>query len=561
MADKLRVGILCDGLAFKHWQAECIRQVLAVYGVELVLLIIQDKAQATDRKPSIKHGLYRWFKRKRLKAKALVPEDLTDVLSAVPRILCRPSGSSMAQRFDPKDLAIIRSHGPDVLLRFGFGVLAGEVLTLATHGIWSYHHGDEEEYRGRPAGFWEIVHGEPVTGVTLQRLTDKVDAGLVLRKGWFPTIDRSLSENLDSIMLGSTGWMAQLCREVLMGRPEVAKGTPSTSEAPLHEAPGNLELLGFLFTCNSNRIREERERKSQRDEWNIGVLYQPIASLLEAKPNLNVRWLPAPGPGQQRRAPFGYVADGQLNVLYGKHDASTGKVDISRLRPKRDNVLKRSRTMLTSEQPLAHPFLLEHEGSTLVVPESGEGRVDLFRVNENNEALVFVRTLLAEPLCAPTLFQHHGRWWLFGTKAPLEDVALYAYHASTIEGSWTAHPLNPLKMDVRSARPAGTPFVHQGQLFRPALDNSHTPGWRVALMRVLELSPTGFSEELVKTIGPLKGSAWSHGTGTLSAVGDLTLVDGKRPMSIRASTAARKSRKSRPEKSKAQVAEDDEDED
>ncbi len=561
MADKLRVGILCDGLVFKHWQAECIRQVLAVDGVEPVLMIIQDKVLDAPRKHSMRHGLYRWFKSKRLKAKALSPDDMTAPLANVPTVICRPSGPSMAQRLDPRDVATIRSHGPDVLLRFGFGVLVGDVLALAPHGVWSYHHGDEEKYRGRPVGFWEIVHGEPVTGVTLQRLTEKVDAGHVLRKGWFPTIDRSLSENLDNIMLGSTGWMAQLCREILMGRTDASKGVPSTSDAPLHEAPGNLDLLGFLLTCNSDRLREERLRKSHRDEWNIGVLYQPMASLLDAKPSLNVRWLPAPSPGQQRRAPFGYMADGQLNVLYGKHDSATGKGDISRLRPKRDNVLKRSRTMLTSEGRLTHPFLLEHEGRSFVIPESSEGHVDLFCVNENNELLVFVRTLLAEPLCSPTVFQHEGRWWLFGTKSPLEHVALYAYHATSLEGQWTAHPLNPLKMDVRSARPAGTPFVHQGQLYRPALDNSHTPGWRVALMRVLELTPTDFREELVRTIGPLKGSAWSHGTSTLSAVGELTLVDGKRPMSVRAAAAARNGRKSRSEKPKTQREEDDDDED
>jgi hypothetical protein len=240
--------------------------------------------------------------------------------------------------------------------------------------------------------------------------------------------------------------------------------------------------------------------------------------------------LPAPGPGQHRAGPCGYMADGRLNVLYGKYDASTGKGEICRLRPKRDNVLKRSRTMLASDHVLSHPFLFEHDGQLLVVPQSSAGRVDLYRIDDANETMEFVRTLLDEPLSAPTVFEHEGRWWLFGTKAPLDEVALHAFHAPRIDGPWTAHPLNPVKMDVRSARPAGTPFIHEGRLYRPAQDHSCTPGWRVALLRVLELTPTAFREELVRTIGPLKGSAWSHGTGTLSAVGNLTLVDGKRPM-------------------------------
>ena len=566
MDERLRVGILCDGLVFQHWQAECIRQVLAVQGVDPVVLVVQDKAAADQQKPAMKHALYRWFKKNRLRAKALAADDMANVLAGIPVLKCRPIGSSSAQRFEFADLVAIKGYAPEVLLRFGFNILHGEILTLPTHGIWSYHHGDEEHYRGRPVGFWEIMQADPVTGVTLQRLTEKLDAGLVIRKGWFRTVDHSLSANLDHVMLGSTGWMAQVCRELLMGRTSVAQGVASASEAPVRGAPGNMDLLEFLFTCNTNRIAHNRRNAAQHEEWNIGVLYQPITSLLDAKPSLNVRWLPSPGPGQQRRTPFGYMADGQLNVLYGKYDAVAGKSDISRLRPKRDNVLKRSRTMLSTGDMLSHPYLLEHEGQLLVIPENQAGRVDVYRVNTANEALDFALTLLDEELRAPMLFQHEGRWWLFGTKAPWEDVALYAYHAPALEGPWTAHALNPVKTDVRSARPAGTPFTHQGQLYRPARDNSHTKGWRVALMRVLELSPTAFREELVKTIGPLKGSAWSHGMGTLSAVGDLTLVDGKRPMSAgdrgaRPKRSGGKSRGTKPKMSKREGDRDDDEED
>ena len=52
MAERLRVGIMCDGPVFQHWQAECIRQVLAVPGVEPVVLIVHDKATTGHRKRS-----------------------------------------------------------------------------------------------------------------------------------------------------------------------------------------------------------------------------------------------------------------------------------------------------------------------------------------------------------------------------------------------------------------------------------------------------------------------------------------------------------------------------
>ena len=42
-----------------------------------------------------------------------------------------------------------------------------------------------------------------------------------------------------------------------------------------------------------------------------------------------------------------------------------------------------------------------------------------------------------------------------------------------------------------------------------------------------ELSPTRFREEVARYIGPIKGS-YGQGMHTMSAVGELTLVDGKR---------------------------------
>ena len=46
--------------------------------------------------------------------------------------------------------------------------------------ILSYHHGDPSSYRGRPAGFYEIFNGEKTTGIIVQRLSNELDAGVIL---------------------------------------------------------------------------------------------------------------------------------------------------------------------------------------------------------------------------------------------------------------------------------------------------------------------------------------------------------------------------------------------
>ena len=566
---RLRVGILCDGLVFQRWQAECIRQVMAVEGVDIVVLVENAKAPASSastlqrvKRHPWRMSLYLAWRRRMFKPAAMEEVGMEAELGHVTRVRCRVQQRGPSQFFAPVDIDELRHYWPDVLLRFGFNILRGEIISLPLHGVWSFHHGDEQKYRGGPPGFWEIMRGDPVTGAILQRLTEKLDGGIVLRKGWFNTVPHSLADSVNNVLMNTVHWPAQVCGELLRGRVAVVQGPASSTDAPIFKYPGNFTFLSFLRRQMENKMRFHRNELRRHEEWNIGVLHQPIASLLGENPSLNVRWLPAPGKGTYRADPFGYMAaDGQLNVLYEKFDYRTGTGAIYRLRPRRDSVLKRSRKMLVTDLHLSYPYVVLHDNVVHCVPESSaSGRVDLYRVSADNDSLEFVRTLLDEALFDPTLFEHQGRWWLFGTKAPLTNVALHAYYSDRFEGPYRPHALNPIKMDVRGSRPAGTPFLKDGDLYRPAQDSSTSYGYRIALNIVHLLTPDDFREELVKHIGPFKGP-YGHGLHTLAAAGEVTLVDGKRYVHVRSQeyrVRQRKWSKVRHRDRSADVEEDDE---
>lgn len=560
----LRVGILCDGLVFQRWQAEAISKVLEVPGVEPVVLVMN----AHPRSPKAKgiKGLLQhpWHMalflryRRSLRPKAYEQVDLSATLAGIPRVLCSTDRKGPEHRFAQQDLDRIAAHRPDVLLRFGFNILKGGILELPTYGVWSHHHGDERKYRGQPPLFWELLAGEKVAGSVLQRLTGKLDAGRILLRYHFALPDHGLTAALDHVLLGSTDQMARVCRAVLAGNVAAAEGEPSPTTAPVRKYPRNLDFLRFERRITANRRKRKDRPHDRHKESNFGVLYQPIGSLLKERPSLNVRWLPAPNNGQGRATPFGYMADGQLNVLYEKYERNGGAGTISRLRPKRDNVLKRSRTML-SGSGYSYPFTFQHDDAIhVLVSDPKKGAVVMYRVNTANDALEHVMDLLPVPLRAPTLIHYEGRWWLMGTSAPYEASGLRLFHARDLHGPYTAHAQDPVKQDVHTALPAGTPFVHEGMLYRPALDASSTD--RVTLMRVLRLDPEAFEEEPATTIGPMKGSPWNAGTLTLSAVGDITLVGGDRTLGIeKHSERDRKSRKRRSSRPKPDEDDDDED--
>jgi hypothetical protein len=65
-------------------------------------------------------------------------------------------------------------------------------------------------------------------------------------------------------------------------------------------------------------------------------------------------------------------------------------------------------------------------------------------------------------------------------------------------------------------------------LYRPAQDSSVTYGSRVVINRVVTLTTTTFREEPVAFVAPDANGPYPDGLHTLSAVGGMTLVDGKR---------------------------------
>jgi hypothetical protein len=128
-----------------------------------------------------------------------------------------------------------------------------------------------------------------------------------------------------------------------------------------------------------------------------------------------------------------------------------------------------------------------------------------------------------------TLFQHATRWWLScGGVERGANRSLFLWHAPDPLGPWEPHARNPVKIDVRSARPAGTPFRVSGELFRPAQDCSRGYGSRVAIQRVLKLDPESFAEETVSMVDAAQVGGHPAGLHTLSSAGPWTLIDNKR---------------------------------
>lgn len=84
-------------------------------------------------------------------------------------------------------IKLARSKDLDLLINIsGFGIMIKKpLLNVPKVGTLSFHHGDMKKYRGQPAGFWELFNNEKKMKITVQLLSEKLDAGI-------PVIEKSI---------------------------------------------------------------------------------------------------------------------------------------------------------------------------------------------------------------------------------------------------------------------------------------------------------------------------------------------------------------------------------
>lgn len=533
----IRIGIMCKGNTFAEWEARCIENVLALDDAQAILLIVDDTIPSKlDRIKEVLSNsnriLFCLYRRFVCRPRTTRPVDITNLMSGVPSLRRKSikEGKSF-QHLSAADIEVIRGYDLDLILKFGFGVIRGEILNVPRFGIWSFYHDDEEKYRGGPPCFWEIYRGDDVTGAILERLTDWADGNVVLKKGFFGTVKYSYARNIDQCYYESAKWPAQVCIDIRNGNADYLNALPSGTKAPIYHVPNGLQMLLFITKMFWNGLTLGWQTLFQHEQWNIGIIYEPIHSLIQADARPKIHWLPTPKRGKFLADPFGIVRNKEITVICEEFDYRSGKGRISCIELSGDTFSSLPKPAINSPFHMSYPYLFEHQATIYCIPETYQAReISLYQAQEFPHRWLKVATLIQDIAgLDTTVFQYDALWWLTHTdKEQGEFHNLFVWYAPDILGPWKPHAANPVKTDVRSARPAGTPFIYKGHLYRPAQDCSRTYGRRITLNRVTRLTPTEFREEPVGVIEPYASSPFSDGLHTVSAVGDFTLIDGRR---------------------------------
>ena len=299
---------------------------------------------------------------------------------------------------------------------------------------------------------------------------------------------------------------------------------PAPGKFPPHQ-PAVLWFIGDRLAHLAAWLRDH----AGSEIWAIGRIAAPPQSFLNSRTVLPENWLEVPMRDGFIADPFAWPGHPRA-IVYESYAHRTGRGTLAAFLPDAGADGASRQLDLPIDSHISYPFVYAEGDTVYLLPEMTAERCQALYVLLPDGSLrehCFIADHVA--MADPSLFRHGGYYWIAYNDLSLgANDNLCLRYAERLEGPWTAHRLNPVKIDVRSSRPGGTPFRVGETLFRPAQDCSRGYGCAVAINRVVSCTPEHYRELAVARLTPDPSSRFPHGTHTFSVTEDGILLDGKR---------------------------------
>jgi folate-dependent phosphoribosylglycinamide formyltransferase PurN len=544
--NKLKVGLLINSYKLSLWEYILIDRIIQSHyaSINLVVTNQNNKVNSTfmekikDRWKHLVFIFYNRFDQRFFKVKpnAFELKDAVGLLDGVANIFVNPTSKSFSDSFKNEDIQKIKIHNLDVLIRFGFRILKGDILEAAKYGVWSYHHGDSNINRGAPSGFWEVFENKDITGSTLQILSKDLDAGKILYQSFSSTNRTSVNRNRNNCYWKSLSFLPRKLEELYdVGGVEFLNRVDNYNKYPIFysdklysiQNTSNWTMLKLIATHWVRLLGNKFVSLFSYDQWTLFFAFgEDISTSFWKFKTIQ------PPKDRFFADPFIVFENKKYYIFIEEFINKFNKGRISVIQMDENGNYEDPIPIIDLPYHLSFPCIIKHKKDFFLIPESrSNNTIELYKCIEFPLKWKFCTNLMEGVEAVDTiLFHYKNKWWLFTNivenkgSSSLDELFLF-YSEDLFSKTWTPHVKNPIVSDVRKARSAGNIFIHNGMILRPSQDNSKKYGYGMKMNEIRVLNENEYEEIEVGAIQP----NWNRkviATHTFNSAGNLTLIDG-----------------------------------
>ncbi len=420
-------------------------------------------------------------------------------------VIPETSSSKLYYHYKSEDIENIKNLNLDLLIRGGSGILKGEILSVCRLGIISFHHGDNDFYRGGPPGFWEVYNREPSTGFVIQRLNEVLDGGDVIFKGNIPT-SFLYKINVCKLYLKSSVFLHKTLENLSKSNSNLNFYKKETYKSKIYKLPTS--YISILYLCKTLILgtRKVLNKIFGRSlKWNVAYQFinewkNPTLSKSIIIKNPKNSFLADPFVIKYNNKTVIFVEDYSFKNRKGKISA----YEIN------SKSYKKLGTVIEEEFHLSYPFLIEDKEDLFMLPETHQTKdIRIYRCTEFPLKWKLHKILISDIGAVDTnIFKFNNKYWLFTNldTSNSNDYSseLHIFYADNIESSeWKPHALNPVIFDSKKARNGGMIYSEKKHAYRvfqkQGFDNY---GESIGISRIKTLTENEYEEEICMNVMP-----------------------------------------------------------
>ena len=486
------IALIVDDLKIRKWEAAALAEIADTFSFAVFNCV-----NTSFRRRPLRHALYYILNIVSLRSEGTRSVALPDGLNIKERIDFNSMKEGAWQRLPVRVIEQLAQLGPVCVIKFGMGLL--RVPEELHCPILSYHHGDPREFRGRPAGFYEILSGVRVVGQIVQILSNELDAGAVVAFGQTRARPYSYRATMADSYRLSPLLMKAAVRNCLSG--EVLPIAPMGRNFRL---PSNATVLRFAAKVAWAKARRLAYGAFFEKTWEVAETEFPADSVDSLFTGMHQasRWRVLKRPPM-----YHFLADAfphpEGGILVEALRRADGQGEIVHFARDQANVL------CSGTGHFSYPGTITTAQGIFLVPEVAEWSIpQIYRLTRGKaEFFGLLNVDGHRRLLDPTLHAKDDRIYLFGSDIEEGSDVLRLWSAENLSSRFTEHPQSPIRISPEGSRMAGAILCLGKRLYRLGQDGTGDYGSGVISFEITQLSPTVYAESQLLRLefGELKG--------------------------------------------------------